>query len=65
LPELGDPGRPKKIICEYDFEYPGVSKADYVFFYRAFAVEDAVRAAYLAQAYTIGKDFEEDRTHAN
>lgn len=55
----------KKIICEYGFEYPGVSKADYVFFYRAFAVEDAVRAQYLARAYTLGKEFEEDRSDAH
>jgi putative NADPH-quinone reductase len=42
----------KKIICEYGFEYPGVAKADYVFFYRAFSVSDAVavRDKYLQQA---------------
>ena len=55
----------KKIICEYGFEYPGVRKAEYVFFYRAFAIEDAVRAKYLKQAYRIGKEFEEERSDAH
>ena len=50
----------KKIICEYGFEYPGVAKADYVFFYRAFAVSDAIRDKYLRQAYALGKDFDDE-----
>jgi len=44
---------------------PGVEKVDYVFFYRALAVEDSVRAKYLTQAYELGKNFEEkDQSHA-
>lgn len=47
----------KKIICEYGFEYPGVGQADYVFFYRAFSVNDATREEYLRQAHRLGKEF--------
>ncbi len=47
----------KKIICEYGFVYPGIKEADYVFFYRAIATDDATRKRYLAEAHRLGKEF--------
>ncbi|MDD5712685.1 MAG: NAD(P)H-dependent oxidoreductase [Smithellaceae bacterium] len=47
----------EKIVCEYGFEYPGIAKADYVFFYRAFSVSDTIREKYLKRAYDLGRNF--------
>lgn len=47
----------EKLICQYGFEYPGVKEAKYVFFYRALAVDDAMRKKYLEEAFRLGKEF--------
>jgi NAD(P)H dehydrogenase (quinone) len=46
-----------KLLVEFSLTMPGARNARRVFFYAAGAVDDATRAEYLEQAYTLGKEF--------
>ena len=46
-----------RLIDDFGFRYPGVKKAEHVYFYSASAVGDGIRRSYLQEAYRLGNEY--------
>jgi NAD(P)H dehydrogenase (quinone) len=48
-----------KIVDDWGLRYPGIRQVDHVYFWAVAAVDDATRKEYLAEAYLLGREFQD------